>query len=143
MMIRDHNKDRFERAKRRLDVTEINKQVHQMASEQGVHQGQVHNTRYLGLYGKNASQLRTDCGAGEKETPLNYMSSRDLQLNNLSNCAAIEAGDVGRVGFAAQLFRNAFEQASGKPLTPEWTESCLPPSKARKMLSDGQLALPM
>jgi hypothetical protein len=142
MIIRDHNKERVERAKRRIDVTEINKQVQKMASEQGVHHGQVHNTRYLGLYGKNASQLRSDCGAGEKETPLNYMSSRDLQLNNLSNCAAIEAGDVGRVGLAAQLFRNAFEQASGKSLTPEWKESCLPPSKARKVLLNGQIELP-
>jgi hypothetical protein len=141
-ILRDHNKERVERAKRRLDVSEINKQVQKMASDQGVHHGQVHNTRYLGLYGKNAQQLRSECGAKEKETPLNYMSSRDLQLNNLSNCAAIEAGDVGRVGLAAQLFRNAFEQASGKTLTPEWTESCLPPSKARKFLADGQLEFP-
>ena len=132
-----------ESAMRNLYVYIINQDTNELAVAHAVSSFSIHACRYMGLYGKDTGQLNVDCGANSGESPLHYMSLRDLYLNALCNYAAIEAGDVGRVGFAAQLFRNAFEQASGKPLTPEWTESCLPPSKARKMLSDGQLALPM
>ena len=50
LIIRDHNKDRVERAKKRVLVTTTNKETMELAKKTGTPYAQVHNDRYRGLY---------------------------------------------------------------------------------------------
>lgn len=143
LLYRDKNKERVERAKRRMQVSDTNKQVVSFVSQNpGSTYSDVHNDRYKGLYRKNAKQLRLECGAKGKETPLNYMSEMDLTLNLLVNQVAIRAGNPNVVFEAASNVREGVEKTLKESLVPQWVGSCLPPSKARRQLN-GQLEIPL
>ncbi|ELS01105.1 hypothetical protein Xen7305DRAFT_00008070 [Xenococcus sp. PCC 7305] len=143
ILYRDGDKQRRERAEKRLQVTKTNKEVAVLVQETGgVSYAVVHNDRYKGLYKKNTAQLRADCGAKKKETPLNYMSEIDLTMNSLANQMAIKKGDPNSVFSAANNIRKAYREEMNKDLVPDWVETCLPPKKAREQLN-GQLEIPL
>lgn len=144
IMIRDRNKDNYERVKRRMQVLETNKEVAKIVSANpGTRYSDVHNDRYKGLYGKNASQLRSECGAKPKETPLNYMSELDLTMNSLANQIAIELNNPSTINLAAMNISKAYRESTGKVREVNWEEFCLPPAKARKQLHAHQMELPL
>lgn len=131
MMIRDHNKARVERAKNRVLCSETNKQTAVIAHMSGYHVGKVHNDRYLGLYQATAATLREEAGLASGQTPLDVMSSRDLQMNALANTLCLEAGDADKLyGFASDI-RESYEKRIGKRLVPVLTELQLRPQQAR------------
>ncbi len=143
ILYRDKNKERVKRAERRMQVTNTNKQVAGLvASHPGTTYSDVHNDRYKGLYRKNTRQLREECGAKSKETPLNYMSEMDLTLNLLTNQIAIRAKNPNVVFEAANNVREGVEKTLNEPLAPHWVGTCLPPKKARKELV-GQMEIPL
>lgn len=123
------------RAKTRVEVTEINKQVANLAHDHGTSYGKLHNDRYTGLYGKTAAELRAEIGIGKKKTPLNYMSGSDLTLQKIVNEKALEIGDPDKVYELASGFKEVIETASGKQLTPNWEKDKLSPDKARSIIS--------
>jgi hypothetical protein len=92
MMIRDHNKDRVDRAKKRVLVSGTNKETMELAKVDGARYADVHNDRYKGLYHKDARQLRIEAGITKDQTPLDKMSAYDLNLNSLANQMALMAG---------------------------------------------------
>ena len=136
MIERDQDPARVERAKRRLEVTAVNKGVHDLVHELGnpFAYARVHNDRYNGLYRKTAKELREECGAKKRETPLNYMSSMDLTMNRLVQDVVLESGDLNSVRATANNLRVWYEKSVGKKLEPKWEDSCLPPKKAREDL---------
>ena len=143
MMIRDHNKDRFDRAKKRLLVCETNKQTAEIALQHGVNPSLIHSDRYRGLYRRTASQLREDAGLKKSETPLNAMSVRDLTMNSLVNQLVAESGDPDLAFEFGDNLRQGFERTMKKALSPVWEHNQLRPSQARKVLLDKQLELPV
>lgn len=147
IMLRDHNKERFDRAKHRLEVVQANKQTATLAQMHGTPVPQVHNDRYRGLYRKSASQLRGDVEqAGielrKDETPLNVMSAYDLSLNTLANMMALQCEDPNAVFSVSDGLRDLHERKVGKPLNPKWEDKRMTPSGARSVLK-GQLELPI
>lgn len=130
ILINSHNKDRVDRAKKRILCSETNKQTAFIAHNAGISIGKAHNDRYNGLYRKTASQLRADAGI-ENGTPLDVMSSRDLQMNSLTNTLAIEADDAGLLFDFANDIRDSYQKRMGKPLTPIWEEKHLRPNQAK------------
>ncbi len=130
ILINSHNKDRVERAKKRILCSETNKQAAFIAHNAGISIGKVHNDRYNGLYRKTASQLRIDAGI-ESGTPLDAMSSRDLKMNDLANTLAIEADDANLLFDFANDIRDSYQKRMGKPLTPIWEEKLLRPNQAK------------
>lgn len=131
MMIRDHNKGRVERAKNRVLCSETNKQTAAIAQMAGLPVGKVHNDRYNGLYRKTAAQLRTMSGLKHSETPLDVMSSRDLQMNGLANTLSLEAGNADLLFDFANDIKESYEKRMGKPLVPIFEENLLRPQQAR------------
>lgn len=131
MMIRDHNKGRVDRAKNRVLCSETNKQTAAIAHMAGIHVGKVHNDRYNGLYRKTAAQLRSMAGLRDNETPLDVMSSRDLQMNGLANTLSLEAGNADLLFDFANDIKESYEKRMGKPLEPIFEEKQLRPSQAR------------
>lgn len=142
IMIRDHNKDRFDRAKKRLLVCETNKQTAEIALQHGVNPSFIHSDRYRGLYRKTANQLREDAGLKKTETPLNAMSARDLTMNSLVNQLVAESGDPDLAFDFGDSIRQGFERTMKKSLQPIWEHNQIRPQQARKVLSDSQLELP-
>jgi hypothetical protein len=130
ILISSHNKDRVERAKKRILCSETNKQTAFIAHNAGISIGKAHNDRYNGLYRKTASQLRVDAGI-ESGTPLDVMSSRDLQMNSLTNTLAIEANDASLLFDFANDIRDLYQRRMGKPLAPIWEEKLLRPNQAK------------
>ncbi|MGL5065740.1 MAG: KilA-N domain-containing protein [Microcoleus sp.] len=131
MMIRDHNKVRVDRAKNRVLCSETNKQTAAIAHMAGLHIGKVHNDRYNGLYRKTAAQLRGMAGIKDNETPLDVMSSRDLQMNGLANTLSLEAGDADLLFDFANDIKESYEKRMGKPLEPIFEDKLLRPNQAR------------
>jgi len=142
IMIRDHNKDRFDRAKKRLLVCETNKQTAEIALQHGVNPSFIHSDRYRGLYRKTTNQLREDAGLKKTETPLNAMSARDLTMNSLVNQLVAESGDPDLAFDFGDSIRQGFERTMKKSLQPIWEHDQIRPQQARKVLSDSQLGLP-
>ncbi len=130
ILINSHNKDRVDRAKKRVLCSETNKQTAFIAHNAGISIGKAHNDRYNGLYRKTASQLRADAGI-ESGTPLDVMSSRDLQMNSLTNTLAIEADDASLLFDFANDIRDSYQKRMGKPLEPIWEEKLLRPNQAK------------
>ena len=130
ILINSHNKDRVERAKKRILCSETNKQTAFIAHNAGISIGKAHNDRYNGLYRKTAAQLRVDAGI-ESGTPLDAMSSRDLKMNDLANTLAIEADDAGLLFDFANDIRDSYQKRIGKPLTPIWEKKLLRPNQAK------------
>lgn len=143
MLIRDHNKERVERAKKRLLVCDTNKETAELAGKHGVPQSQVHNDRYRGLYEKTAQQLRQDGNISKGKTPLDAMSTYDLTLNSLANMMALQCDNPNAILSVSVGLRDLHESKTGRPLTPTWEEKSLRPSQARKVLSNGQMELPV
>ena len=131
ILITSHNKDKVERAKKRILVSGTNKETMELAKIDGASYAEVHNNRYRGLYRKNATQLREDAGLKKSETPLDRLSAYDLNLNSLANQMALMAGDSGKVLDAANGLRLLHEQTVGKPLIPTWEEKLLRPNQAK------------
>lgn len=142
ILLRDHNKDRQARALRRLNVVETNKSAADVVGGSCHSIAMMHDDRYRGLYRKNTRQLREECNAKPKETPLNYMSERDLAYNYAVNLMVIESGDPNKAFEGGRGMADLHEKVTGKPLSPEWKGSCLAPSTARAALN-GQLELPV
>jgi hypothetical protein len=142
IIIREHNKDRFDRAKKRLLVCETNKQTAEIALQHGVNPSFIHSDRYRGLYRKTTNQLREDAGLKKTETPLNAMSARDLTMNSLVNQLVAESGDPDLAFDFGDSIRQGFERTMKKSLQPIWEHDQIRPQQARKVLSDSQLELP-
>ena len=134
---RDTDPDRVKRAKRRLEVVEINKQVHELVKmNESTQYWKVHQDRYRGLYRKTSKELREECGAKPKETPLNFMSQLDLTMNSLVQEMALESKDTTAIRDIANDMRIMYERRMGRKLTPKWEDNCLSPKKAREELTD-------
>jgi hypothetical protein len=131
ILINSHNRERVERAKKRVLVSGTNKETMELAKLDGASYAEVHNNRYRGLYRKNASQLREDAGLKKSETPLDRLSAYDLNLNSLANQMALMSGSSAKVLDAANGLRALHEQTVGKPLTPTWEEKHLRPNQAK------------
>lgn len=142
LLYRDHNKERVERAMRRLQVVDTNKSAAAVVHNTNHSVALMHDDRYRGLYSKNTRQLRKECGATERETPLNYMSERDLAYNYAVNLMVIESGDPNKAFEGGRGMADLHKRVTGKDLSPVFKESCLPPHKARKTIDKGQLELP-
>lgn len=142
MIIRDHNKERVERAKKRLLVCDTNKEAAELAAKHGVPQSQVHNDRYRGLYEMTAQQLREDGNVGKGKTPLDAMSTYDLALNSVANMMALQCDNPNAILGVSVGLRDLHESKTGKVLVPTWEEKALRPDQARKVLSNGQMELP-
>jgi KilA-N domain len=131
MMIRDHNKDRLERAKQRVLCSETNKQTMVLAQEWGTPYAQVHNDRYRGLYEMDAKQLRAAGNLEKDETPLNALSVYDLTLNSLANQRAKMAGNPLSMTRIASTLRRGHKEDLGSDLVPTFEVNRLRPSQAR------------
>ena len=136
IIARDGDRERQKRALRRLNVVETNKAAADVVYDTGYPIGQMHDDRYRGLYQKNTKQLREDCGAKPKETPLNYMSERDLAYNYAVNLMVIESGDPNKAFEGGRGMADLHERITGKKLSPEWKGSCLNPNTARELLGE-------
>jgi hypothetical protein len=144
MILRDHNKDRVERAKKRLLVCDTNKQVADLAIAHGINPGVLHNDRYRGLYRKTAAQLRVDAGIKGKTTPLDVLSTRDNGFNWMANQMAVEANDPNLAFDFANDIRESYERRIGKQLEPIFEKESLRPSQAKTIaFGQNQLALPV
>jgi hypothetical protein len=143
MLIRDHNKERVERAKKRLLVCDTNKEAAELAIKNGLAPAQVHNDRYRGLYQRTASQLRADGSIGKSQTPLDGMSTYDLTLNSLANMMALQSENPNAIMGVSVGLRDLHESKTGKKLIPTWENNSLRPGQARKVLADGQMSLPV
>jgi hypothetical protein len=142
MILRDHNKERVERAKKRLLVCDTNKQVADLAIAHGVSPGVLHNDRYRGLYRKTAAQLRKEGGVKGKGTPLDVLSSRDNGMNWLANQMAVEANDPGLVFDLSNDIRDLYQKRVGKPLEPVFEAQSIRPSQAKVIaFGENQLEL--
>lgn len=131
VLIKSHNKDKVERAKKRVLVSGTNKETMELAKVDGASYAEVHNNRYRGLYRQNCAQLRESAGIKKNETPLDHMSAYDLNLNSLANQMALMAGSSAKVLDAANGLRQLHEQTVGKPLIPTWEEKALRPNQAK------------
>jgi hypothetical protein len=131
ILIASHNKTNVDRAKNRILCSETNKQTATIAHMSGLNIGKVHNDRYNGLYRKTASQLRAMAGLKDHETPLDVMSSRDLQMNGLANTLALEANDADLLFDFANDIKESYEKRMKKPLSPMFEERLLRPNQAR------------
>jgi hypothetical protein len=131
LILRDHNKERVDRAKKRLLVCDTNKQVADLAIAHGVNPGILHNDRYRGLYRKTAAQLREDGGIKGKGTPLDVLSSRDNGMNWLANQMAVEADNPNLVFDFANDIRDSYQKRVGKPLEPIFEARSIRPSQAK------------
>jgi hypothetical protein len=133
ILISSHNKERVERAKKRVLVSDTNKQTAALATEWGVPHAQVHNDRYRGLYQMNAKQLRVDGGLSEKDTPLNALSEYDLTLNSLANMRAKMLGNPNAMLKVSDTLRRGHKEDFGVDLKPTWEEKSLTPAQARSI----------
>jgi hypothetical protein len=144
MLIRDHNKARVERAKKRIHVVQTNKETAELSKEWHAPYAQVHNDRYRGLYEMTAKELRADGGLAKDETPLDAMSDLDLTLNSLANQLAKKAGNPHAMTRVASAVRRLHEETTGEELKPTWEPNRLRPNQARRIAwsPDYQTELP-
>jgi hypothetical protein len=131
ILINSHNKDRVERARKRVLVSGTNKETMELAKLDGTNYADIHNDRYRGLYRKNATQLRKEAGLKTSETPLDKLSAYDLNLNSIANQMALMSGSSSKILDAANGLRELHEKTVGKPLDPTWEENYLRPNQAK------------
>jgi hypothetical protein len=143
MIINDHNIQRSERAKKRILVSDTNKEIATVAIKHKINPGKVHNDRYLGCYGMDTKQLRIDGNLSSKETPLNAMSIRDLTYQSFVNQIVIESDNHSLTFELAKNIRLGIEKTTKEPLKPIWETTKLKPSQAKKTLENNQLELPL
>jgi hypothetical protein len=145
MIYRDHNKERVDRAKKRLLVCDTNKQVADLAINHKINPGVLHNDRYRGLYRRTAKQLREAAGLSDRETPLDSLSARDNGMNWLANQLAVEANNPDLLFEAANGIRNLYQQTTGKVLEPIFEPQRIRATQAKSIAfgSTNQLELPV
>lgn len=131
MMIRDHNKDRQQKALKRVKATVSNRTVNGLSQKHGLPFYKIHDDRNVGLYGRTTKQLRTDGGIEGKETPLNYMSDLDLSYADTANGMVIEADNPALMALAASGIAELHRKITGKSLQPKWESDRLTPTQAR------------
>jgi hypothetical protein len=131
MMIRDHNKDRQQKALKRVKATVSNRTVNGLSQKHGLPFYKIHDDRNVGLYGRTTKQLRSDGGIEGKETPLNYMSDLDLSYADAANGMVIEADNPALMALAASGIAELHKKITGKSLQPKWESDRLTPTQAR------------
>jgi KilA-N domain len=131
MMIRDYNKDRQQKALKRVKATVSNRTVNGLSQKHGLPFYKIHDDRNVGLYGRTTKQLRADGGIEGKETPLNYMSDLDLSYADAANGMVIEADNPSLMALAASGIADLHKKITGKSLQPKWESDRLTPTQAR------------
>jgi hypothetical protein len=97
-----------------------------------------------GLYRRTAKQLREDAGIGDRETPLDVLSTRDNGFNWLANQMAVEANDPNLLFNAANGIRDLYRQTTGKVLEPIFESKKIRPSQAKSIaFGINQLEIPV
>jgi len=126
IMLRDIDKQRLNRAKSRLRVTDLNNQVTHASAENGEKPDWVHDARYRGLYKMRTPAVRKEMGIAKDECPLDYMDSADLAMHETIQHVALKAqeahgGNLQRkVHSAAVKMRDYFKDVVGSaPALPD------------------------
>jgi KilA-N domain len=132
MMIRDHNKDRQEKALKRVKVAISNKKLNDLSHKHGLPYHKAHDDRNVGLYGQTTKQLRV-AGNVEKETPLNYLSDLDISYADAANGMVADADNPALMALAAGGIAELHKRITGHKLEPRWDKERLTPAKARKI----------
>jgi hypothetical protein len=132
ILIASHNKERQQKALKRVKVTLSNKEVNDLSHKHGLPYYKMHDDRNIGLYGKTTKQLRVDGGI-EKETPLNYLSDLDISYADAANGMVIAANNPSLMALAASGIADLHKRITGKQLEPTWDSNRLTPAKARKI----------
>jgi KilA-N domain len=138
MMIRDHNKDRVERALKRVRVTRSNKQLNEFSKQHNTPYHQIYDDRNLGLYGLTTQQLRDVGGVQKKETPQNFLSDLDLAYADVANLTVMAADNPSLMVNVASELSNIYRKTTGRILSPTWDAERLTPSKARAIVHSEQ-----
>ena len=132
LMLRDHNKDRQQKALKRVKVTLSNKDINALSHKHGLPYHKLHDDRNVGLYGKTTKQLRVE-GDVERETPLNYLSDLDISYADAANGMVIAADNPALMALAAAGIADLHKRITGKKLEPVWDTERLTPAKARRI----------
>jgi KilA-N domain len=109
MMIRDHNKDRQQKALKRVKATVSNRTVNGLSQRHGLPFYKIHDDRNVGLYGRTTKQLRADAANG----------------------MVIEADNPALMALAASGIAELHKKITGKSLQPKWESDRLTPTQAR------------
>lgn len=131
MMIRDHNKDRVDKAMKRVKVAISNKELNELSKRHERVYWKAHQDKAIGMYGKSVKQLKAEGKVPEYDTPWNYMSSKDLSYSDAANAMVIEADNPDLMVMAANGMAVLHKQITGRTLTPTWDEKRLTPNQAR------------
>jgi hypothetical protein len=132
ILIESHNKERQQKALKRVKVTLSNKEVNALSHKHGLPYYKLHDDRAVGLYGKTTKQLRLDGGV-ENETPLNYLSDLDISYADAANGMVIAADNPSLMALAAAGIADLHKRITGQKLEPTWDTERLTPAKARKI----------
>jgi hypothetical protein len=132
ILITSHNKERQQKALKRVKVAMSNKDVNALSQKHGLPYYKLHDDRSVGLYGKTTKQLR-EIGGVEKETPLNYLSDKDISYADAANAMVIDADNPALMALAASGIADLHKRITGKKLEPTWDNERLTPAKARKI----------
>jgi len=132
ILITSHNKERQQKALKRVKVAMSNKDVNALSQKHGLPYYKLHDDRSVGLYGKTTKQLR-EIGGVEKETPLNYLSDKDISYADAANAMVIDADNPALMALAASGLADLHKRITGKKLEPTWDSERLTPAKARKI----------
>jgi hypothetical protein len=132
ILIASHNKERQQKALKRVKVAMSNKDVNALSQKHGLPYYKLHDDRSVGLYGKTTKQLR-EIGGVEKETPLNYLSDKDISYADAANAMVIDADNPALMALAASGIADLHKRITGKKLEPTWDNERLTPAKARKI----------
>jgi hypothetical protein len=132
LILRDHNKERQQKALKRVKVTLSNKEINDLSHKHGLPYYKMHDDRNVGLYGKTTKQLRF-AGGVEKETPLNYLSDKDISYADTANAMVIDADNPALMALAASGIAELHQRITGKKLEPTWDTERLTPAKARQI----------
>jgi len=132
ILIESHNKERQQKALKRVKVTLSNKEINELSHKHGLPYYKLHDDRSVGLYGKTTKQLRAEGGV-EKETPLNYLSDLDISYVDAANGMVIAADNPALMALAAAGIAELHQKITGKKLEPTWDSERLTPAKARKI----------
>jgi hypothetical protein len=145
LLIRDHNKERQQKAIKRVKVALSNKDSNALSQKHGLPFHKLHDDRNVGLYGKTTKQLREDGGVKKDETPLNYLSEKDISYADAANAMVIDANNPALMALAASGIAELHQRITGKRLIPTWDKERLTPAKARQITHSSayQGALPV
>jgi len=132
ILIESHNKERQQRALKRVRVALSNKELNDLSRKHGLPYYKLYDDRSVGLYGKTTKQLRIDGGV-EKETPLNYLSELDISYADAASGMVIKADNPALMALAASGIADLHHRITGQKLEPTWDNERLTPAKARKI----------